>query len=466
MRAAAPDDCRLLELGCGDGGNLLPMALTLPQSTFVGVDLSPSAIARGRDTAAALGLDNVTLVEGDLAALPGGLGTFDYVVSHGVYSWVPDAAREGLMAACGTLLEPHGIAYVSYNAYPGSHLRDMARGMLQWHVRGIDDPAERIAAARSLMELVVAVGGQSPYARVLREHAERMLEYGDALLFHDDLAPVSRAFYFHEFMAHAALHGLRFVAEADMSAGRIADVPVEAARELERLGEPDVVLREQYMDFVRNRMFRQTLLCRREVGVEHALSPGDLADLFVASQARPDPEDEWSFKTSWSSLSTREPIVRGAMDALAEAWPRGLRFDALLDAARARAASRGDVDRVVLGDAVLRAHLADVVELHTIMPPLVSRPGPRPCASPLARLQAERGDATVTTLRHTTLNVENRLARRLITLVDGTRDRDALVEALRGAEAEPGWTAPAEEDLPGAIDDALERLCRAGLLLA
>ena len=469
MQPAPPSRCRVLELGCGDGGNLLPMAFTLPGSEFVGVDLSPSAIARGRETADALGIANAELREGDLAALPDDLGTFDYVLSHGVYSWVPPAAREGLMAACGELLAPNGVAYISYNAYPGSHLRDMAKGMLKWHVEGIESPAERIAAARELMEIIVAVESQSAYAKVLREHAERVLAYGDALLFHDDLAEVSTAFYFHEFMAHAAQHGLRFLAEADLSAGRIGDVPMEAARRLEELGGPDVVLREQYMDFVRNRMFRQTLLCRTAVDVQHALSPGDVAGFYIASAAEPEGEvvvegkAPGTFRTPTSTITSDAPIVKAAMNVLGETWPGAVAFDDLLAAARERAGSGGDVDVVIFGDAMLRAHLAEVVELRTEPPPLCTRPCDRPRVNAFARFQAARGDAVVTTLRHTSLSIVDPLGRRLIALMDGTRDRAALAEAMRAPSEDPDWAPPPDEELPEAIDDAIDRLAKAGL---
>jgi cyclopropane fatty-acyl-phospholipid synthase-like methyltransferase len=75
----------VLELGCGDAGNLVPMAVALPAASFVGVDAAPGAIARGRQLVAALGLDNVTLEARaleDFAAPPAG---FDFVIAHGVY---------------------------------------------------------------------------------------------------------------------------------------------------------------------------------------------------------------------------------------------------------------------------------------------------------------------------------------------------------------------------------------------
>ncbi len=110
------------------------------------------------------------------------------------------------------------------------------------------------------MQTIVAIEEPFPYAQVLRQHMERMLSYSDALLFHDDLAEISTPFYFHEFVEHAAHHKLAFLAEADLFESQMRDVPDSAGRLMAGLPD-DVVVREQYLDFFKNRMFRQTLLC-------------------------------------------------------------------------------------------------------------------------------------------------------------------------------------------------------------
>src|SRR6185436_14230113 len=120
---------------------------------------------------------------------------------------------------------------------------------------------------------------------VLREQLERMLRYSDALLFHDDLAAVSTPFYLHEVVEHAARHGLRFLAEADLHESLMRDVPDGAVALMEALPD-EAVVREQYLDFFKNRMFRQTLLCREDVPVRRALDDGALESLFASSPAR------------------------------------------------------------------------------------------------------------------------------------------------------------------------------------
>src|SRR5213592_1524157 len=92
-----PFQARVLELGCGAGGNLLAMAAGTPGIRAVGVDLAQEPIAAGRAAAEAIGLTNVELRQGDVRELTDGrLGAFDYVLAHGLYSWVPPDARDAL----------------------------------------------------------------------------------------------------------------------------------------------------------------------------------------------------------------------------------------------------------------------------------------------------------------------------------------------------------------------------------
>jgi SAM-dependent methyltransferase len=269
-----------LELGCGDGGNVLSIAQTLPGAQVLGVDASQGAIERGTQLARAAGLANVelrcatfeqlgdvvgespgnesgyppgnepgdSLRKGPAVPIANEPAEFDYIVAHGVYSWVSPQARGALLDCVKRCLAPEGIAFVSYNAYPGSYLRDMARDMLRYHVQGVSNPGDRLARAQELMRTIVEIEQPSPFARVLREQMERMLGYSDALLFHDDLAEVSTPFYFHEFIEHARARGLQFLSEADLFESQMRDVPESAGRLMASL-QPDVVVSEQYMDF-------------------------------------------------------------------------------------------------------------------------------------------------------------------------------------------------------------------------
>ncbi|HET9699743.1 MAG TPA: class I SAM-dependent methyltransferase, partial [Burkholderiales bacterium] len=168
-----PSSCRTLEIGCGDGANLVAMAYGLPGSEFVGIDLSARAIAKAVELARSVEVANVHLLQADLMeADPRALGAFDYVVAHGFYSWVPSPVRDRLMEVIARCPAPAGIAFVSYNAYPGFHLRQMLREMLLLHTRGAESPGQAIAGARALAQYLATGGeGDGLERRVLRSEA-------------------------------------------------------------------------------------------------------------------------------------------------------------------------------------------------------------------------------------------------------------------------------------------------------
>jgi SAM-dependent methyltransferase len=147
MRPANPERCRILELGCAAGANLIPMACDLPGSALVGVDLSARQIDVARRTVTALGLTNIDLRRTSTLDVDDSFGRFDDIICHGVYSWVPAEVREAILAVCKANLAPTGIAYVSYNTYPGWHMHRVARDMMTYHVGQFLDPGSASAGA-------------------------------------------------------------------------------------------------------------------------------------------------------------------------------------------------------------------------------------------------------------------------------------------------------------------------------
>ena len=382
------------------------MAYGLRESSFCGIDLSGRAIEHASALAAALGLGNVELLQADLSALPG-LGTFDFVVAHGVYSWITPPERDALLAACRDHLAPGGVAYVSYDVLPGGHLREITRQMLRWHLRDVAEPEERIGQARALLAAIAEV---RPERDELGLAAERALQQGDPSLFHDELAPHHEAVLFVDFAGHAARHGLRFLAEADVFEMDAGVLPPGLAA--------DPIEREQYLDFFKGRMFRQTLLCHADAE-RHDAGLDVVRGMLAATPARPTGETEGRTEFRGplgATLTTDHEAVKAALVRLGEAWP-----------AAVPVAELGDDPTVA--EMLRRAYAANLVHLHVWAPALATTPSERPVASALARLQAAAG-TRVTTLRHTSVEVADELGRRLIGLLDGTRDRPALLREL------------------------------------
>jgi SAM-dependent methyltransferase len=479
MAPAPVERCRVLELGCGDGGNLLALAFALPGSAFVGVDLAPSTIARATDEARALGLANVAFDCADLLdwALPD--GPFDYVIAHGLFSWVPEAVRLRVLELCRDRLAPQGVAYVSYNALPGFHIRAMLREMMLFHTRQLPEPAEKIDQAKALLRFLLAgQTGEDEFAALLKKEGERILARGaDPILFHDDLGAINCPFYFHEFAALAGQHGLQFLAEAEFFDMQESVHPAPVVEALKQLG--DVVLKEQYLDFLKCRRFRQTLLCRANVRLNREPAPGLMRRYLIASQAKPvsarpdlSPGAVEGFTGQRGvTMQVDEPLIKAAMLELLAAWPRALPFGDLAKAARSRlgAARASDQDEEQLAEAMLAAYAAGVVELHLYQPAWTVRRGGHAVLSLLARWQLTNGREVVTSLRHTDMRLDAPLVRALLLLLDGSRDVPAVAAEL-GRRLDAGELAlpagAAREDLPAYVDRAVRDAAAGALLIA
>jgi SAM-dependent methyltransferase len=439
--APAVATARVLEVACGDGGNLIPIACSLPGARCVGFDLAPTAIERGRARIAQLGIANARLEVADLTTVGTAFGTFDYVIAHGLYSWVPRPVRDALLALVRDSLSPNGVALMSYNTYPGWHVGRLVREALRFHTREVGDPGERVAQAKALLDfLAVAHPAEDAYGRLLAAESERIAKLSPGHLFHDDLAEVNDPVYFHQFVAHAGEFGLAFLAEADYATMAGADLPEAAREKLEPLrGDP--VTYGQYLDFVKGRRFRGTMLCHARQRVATGPVPGAVKQLLAASCAVPDvrPVDlaagadahfRWGER---ASLKTDHPLAKAVFVTLLGRWREQMTFDQLLSAACALLGGepRGE-DAAALEVILLGAFGLRMVELTAERWIYATRPGPRPEASGLARLEAEEGDV-VTTLAHRRVRIEDPLPLRLLRLCDGTRDADALVAALGAA---------------------------------
>jgi hypothetical protein len=453
----APGACNVVELGCGDGGNLLPMALALPGSTFLGIDSSAYAIDRARSIAAHLGLDNVRFEELGFDDFDPPRGGADYVIAHGVYSWVPAPVRERLLAVAAQALSERGVAYVSYNVLPGHRTRQTLRDMLALELEGIDEPGARMAAARELLAEAAAIWPSGPgLETTLGSQARMLVAQDDALFFHDTLAPINLAPYFRDFAAHVAEHGLQYVAEAEITEMQIGALPPDLQQRL--LGTDDVVRREQLMDFLKQRMFRQTLLCHAGRTVDRAPRRERLAALAAAGPIEHETDTSTGRVTftgsAGATLTTDHPLLVAALQRIGARWPAAAWLHELGSEQPAP-----PEELAVLCEALLPCFQANLVRLHVHPPAAATAPGERPRASLLARLQA-RDREQITTLRHTTIRLEDELGWLVVVLLDGTRDRAALLAELEARLQGGGYPALAAD-----LDRSLDTLASVALLM-
>ncbi len=280
---------RVLEIGCASGGHIIPLAALWPEARFVGVDLSPVQIAAGKARIERLGLGNIALSARSLDEIGPADGEFDFIVCHGVYSWIPEPLREALLRVVAERLAPEGVATVSFNVLPGWRLFQIVRDSLILHARLENDPARRAAQARELLDrLSTESNNRYNYGRIWRDEARRIAAGGDAYIAHeifeDDNAPAT----FSDFCAALDRHGLAYVGECNVAANREDGMAPAGAATIRALARGDDRAREQYLDIFSGRAFREAVIthARRAGGVSREIRRDRLdAFHFVAPRA-------------------------------------------------------------------------------------------------------------------------------------------------------------------------------------
>jgi methyltransferase-like protein/cyclopropane fatty-acyl-phospholipid synthase-like methyltransferase len=445
LQPAPVQRARVMEIACADAGNLVAMAEGLPDSQFTGIDLSASHIDAGKALVQAVGVKNVTLFQQDILHLSQDFGHFDYIIAHGVFSWVPAQVRDSLLAFCQKHLAPDGIAFISYNVFPGWHFRRMFRAMMQYHTRNLTDSAIRVKQSRDLLGFFLQTIPQEGWYRdSFEEERQRLEKTRDSYIFHEHLEDCNEPMYFRDFVAQAARFGLKHFGDADYLTMPEQRLPPALRNMLEQEGL-DYTTREQYRDFFVNRMFRQSLLCHADKTPLEKPNPSVMKEMFLASQAvRLSPNQPLYSNLTEEfrgplgvSASTHHPISKAALVTLTEVWPRYVSFEELGIMARHRLLGDAVVvqkkedyghDTQVLIENLFQAFLGGVVELHNYLPSIAPGPGPFPKTSALARYYAAKGNPVPN--RRQEVHGLDPLSARFLTLLDGQRDHQALINAL------------------------------------
>lgn len=434
-------DCRVLELGCASGGNLIPMAVGLPNATFVGIDLSSLQIADGNDTIRNLGLKNVALIAKSILEFNDPDREFDYIICHGVYSWVPSDVQRWILEICRENLAPNGIAFVSYNTQPGWHLRGVVRNILSFHAdRYSDDsPSERIARSRELLSFLAqnALSPESAYVKLLKEQEDLLRRHSDAYLFHEHLEEHNEPVWFLDFCDRVHESGLRYLGDAEFgSMVASTTFPERVEKELDRISS-ELLIQEQYMDFLRNRSFRQSLLCHSSLTPNYDVGLDRIQRVQISSTLRCDDEHQPFVDAVFANdeglrLRTDSDLIYSTMLALSSVWPRAISFDDLVDRTEhllQRVLSSQDCQKIAtsLLSTYSQFH-GTAVQFHLESPPVAVGVSLKPHAHALARYQASH-NKQIASLRHDVVACTP-FDRHLIPLLDGTRDREMLVEEL------------------------------------
>ncbi len=445
--------CRVLEIGCGEGVNLMSMAVTMPGAEFFGIDLAETAIARGRETARAAGLANVTLQAQDLLETGPDIGRFDYIIAHGLYAWVPEPVREAVMRLVGRSLGPDGLAYISYNTHPGCRWREALRDMLLVATLGLEDPSEKLAAAHAMLRRLIDVWSEAdPFQQALIVGARDMLKHPPQVLFHDEMGDVYAPQLLGAVVEAARAENLEYLCDAAPELNAEALWPSETFEKALSFTGGDWVRFEQLLDFSDMRRFRRSIFCRAGRGIDRRFAHERLRGLYASAEitlVRQESEGPDGFvlrASNGAELATRDAGFADLLSRLGLAYPMSLPLD---DVALHPEPAR----------ALLHLFVSGIVTLSTAPSAFVLTPGERPVANPLARALAVQGDTYLASLRHRPVHLTDAGARAFITLLDGTRTRAELVSAMAD---QPEVTA---EQAAARLPEALAEMARLGFMM-
>ncbi|MDY0060873.1 MAG: class I SAM-dependent methyltransferase [Myxococcota bacterium] len=480
---APVEGCRLLELGCATGANLLPLAASFPGSSFVGVDLSPRMVREGQAQAAGLGLTNLTLLQADIRELDLEPGQFDYLICHGVFSWVDAEVQRRIFELCRRCLTPRGIAYISYNAHPGWRLASIVRDFLYFpgaHSPVGLPPAAQVAAGRHLIDRLSNLTAErtGPLDRFLAGEALRWARHDSGYLAHEYFEPHNQAFYLTDFLAGA--EGLQYLGDADPGLLLLAERPGPVRDFLAAC--PGRVEQQQYLDFLETRQFRRTLLCAAGHTLLATPRPETLLELRVSTpspvQAPPRGQEGPLFLGNGEeSEAIADPLLQQALRLLGEVAPASWAVTELFAAActgLGDPAAEGPPDAcrpLEFAGELLRLFGRGLLELHRWSRPVTGRLSESPEASAFARAEARLG-WQATSAQHFRIDLDG-LERRVLPLLDGRLSRAELLDLLRQTsipagpdEDEGAWDGLPEEVLAANLAEALDRFRRQGLLVA
>jgi methyltransferase-like protein/protein-L-isoaspartate O-methyltransferase len=457
---APVDHCRVLEVACGEGANLIPMAYAIPGSEFIGFDMARQPIERGQVRIRQLGLTNVRIFQGDLLKVGNELGMFDYLIAHGLYSWAPVPVRDRLLGLCRELLAPEGIAVISYNALPGGYARQIAREVMLAGVGSIKDVGEKVETGiRFLRDVLETRPQNDPFRSLLEEHVNSMKKRSPEAVFHDELSEVNAPVLFSDFVEHARTHNLQYLSEVVLPPPPDPWYRADLRTAIEAVGDGGVIAQEQVLDFMRMRKYRETLLCHSEREVQRSFSGDAFSRLFFASPAVPEPCEAGTSRSfvlpEGIRMETAHAGTIALMDQLTAAWPRALSWSEIEPMVPAEFSLDGS------GIAILtRLAISRMIDLHAWRAPVAAKLSAMPRASASA-LRDARGGMRATTLLHTTVLLDDPVVRSLLLHLDGTRDRAALFDALKVE-----FPDMPQDELEQGIEPNLQMFYRAGMLEA
>ena len=286
-------NAKVLEIGCSFGGNLIPFAINNKDARVVGVDLSGEQIRRGKEIVKEIGLDNLELIHGDICEFKSD-EKFDYIIAHGVFSWVPDFVKDAILRVVRENLSQNGVAFISYNTYPGWKVKDVVRDLMLLAAKDKENTEERLKAAKEALLVykgVLLKKDNEEFEKVMPIKSlitwiDTVLDKSDFYVAHEFLEDINDPFYFKDFNAMLVKNELAYLCEYGLEDIFVPDLGMDKADSYKNNKFKDRIDLEQFMDIVNNKVFRQSLIVHSEAYKKVAnkqMGPSDINKLHIVA---------------------------------------------------------------------------------------------------------------------------------------------------------------------------------------
>jgi methyltransferase-like protein/2-polyprenyl-3-methyl-5-hydroxy-6-metoxy-1,4-benzoquinol methylase len=470
------ENARVLELGCASGGNIIPMAYHLPLTEFVGIDLSETQINEGLQQIADLNITNLSLRHQSILNFEKTEGKFDYIICHGVYSWVDQTLRDKILDICFNNLSKDGIVYISYNTFPGWNLVNSFRELMLWHTKDISDPVHKAEQARAVLHFI----GQglenenTPYAQLLRKELDLISRHNVSYLLHDHLSTYNDPIYFYQFMDQANQHQLIYLADAFLSTMYTDNLNPVLSEELKKIN--NIVIIGQYMDFIRNQRFRCTLLCHDDQKINRALNTTAVEPFYLQFNGSTDnpgltendnhPKEEITYFNNLITVKARNPISQLAMIILNQERNKPIHYNTLCERiARKHAHVTIEQIKHQLNDDLnlMRCVLAGLINIDAYPGDYTTFIEQNPLACPLVRYQATKADFVVNR-RHQSIGVDL-LTKILLAFCDGTQSISQIRSLFEEKVLAQNIVIPTTQTLPELFQTLLQNISDLAMLI-
>lgn len=262
---------KVLELGSSFGGNLISQAVYYPDTKFVGIDLSEIQITQGNEIIKSMGLTNVRLEAKNILDITPEFGMFDYIIVHGIYSWVPENVKNKILEVCRKNLTPNGIAYISYNTYPGWKNREVARDIMLYANKYTQNLplSEQTRRGKAVVQLfsdaIKSIESEKSKNQSRIENFDGIQTKGEHYVAHEYLEYHNNPLYLNQFVDSLHQHQLAYIGDTDFQLSYISWMPQHLRDMINQLSETDYVAREQCLDYLYDVAFRRSLLCHNKL---------------------------------------------------------------------------------------------------------------------------------------------------------------------------------------------------------